>query len=162
MNAMNSSKIVEVFDESMPAQYFLGVHDFDEKRGVAIFGNAFGELALFDFSDACCNDMRSLETYFEQLHFPRVPQFDIPHLGIWLGLRTRILLLRATNPSSTMRLLCHLQSGRNPFCLWSRGCDCVRRSRFYLTSRSCRDDQPSGNRGIASYSGAHVRPDEGR
>lgn len=34
----------------MPVQYCLGVRDFDEAQGIAVFGNAFGELCLCDFS----------------------------------------------------------------------------------------------------------------
>lgn len=76
-NAMHSPKIIEVYDESLPAQYFLGVHDFDESRGIAVVGNAFGELAIFDFSNASGNDVRTLESCFEQLWFPSIPKLQL-------------------------------------------------------------------------------------
>ena len=38
------------FDNDMPIQCAIGVHDFDEVKGLAIFGNAFGELCLYDFA----------------------------------------------------------------------------------------------------------------
>lgn len=76
-NAMHSPKIIEVYDESMPAQYFLGVHNFDETRGSAIFRNAFGELAIFNFSNASGNNVRILESCFEQLQIPSIPKLQL-------------------------------------------------------------------------------------
>ena len=42
--------VTEWRGEPMATQYAVGVKDFDEARGLAVFGNAFGELYLCDFS----------------------------------------------------------------------------------------------------------------
>ncbi|TCD64771.1 hypothetical protein EIP91_003631 [Steccherinum ochraceum] len=38
-------------DERIPALYWKATRDLDDLRGLAVFGNAFGELAVFDFSN---------------------------------------------------------------------------------------------------------------
>ncbi|TCD69480.1 hypothetical protein EIP91_007606, partial [Steccherinum ochraceum] len=51
----------------MPALYCRAVIDFDQTRGVAVFGNAFGELAVCDLSSS---DPESLEACFKPLAIP--------------------------------------------------------------------------------------------
>lgn len=51
-----SCRTFEWFDEDMPAQAGFGVRDVDEARGMMVFGNAFGELALYDFSGYSSED----------------------------------------------------------------------------------------------------------
>ena len=46
----NNTAVVEWNTEPMATQYSLGVRDFDEARGLAVFGNAFGEVFICDFS----------------------------------------------------------------------------------------------------------------
>lgn len=42
--------IFEWHDVNMPSLCALGVYDYDEARGLLVLGNAYGELALYDFS----------------------------------------------------------------------------------------------------------------
>ncbi|CAL1698373.1 unnamed protein product [Somion occarium] len=54
------------YDDTMPSQYCMGIRDYDESRGIAVFGNAFGELALYDFSGS---DASLFEGTFRELSF---------------------------------------------------------------------------------------------
>ena len=53
----NDPAVVEWDAEPMETQYSLGVRDFDEARGLAVFGNAFGEVFLCDFSGTPSNQL---------------------------------------------------------------------------------------------------------
>lgn len=76
--------IIDWFDESMPVQYFLGVRDFDEARGIAIFGNAFGELCLYDFSSSPPQDFEGCCRYMLTV-FPHAGEEFLPMVrGTWL------------------------------------------------------------------------------
>ena len=46
----HSPHVYELEHPELPAMYAAGVYDYDEALGVAVFGNAFGELALFNLS----------------------------------------------------------------------------------------------------------------
>ena len=46
----SSTAISEWHDTHMPALHAQAVYDYDDARGVVVFGNAFGELSLYDFS----------------------------------------------------------------------------------------------------------------
>ena len=48
----SSTAISEWHDTQMPALHAQVVYDYDDARGVVVFGNAFGELSLYDFSDS--------------------------------------------------------------------------------------------------------------
>ena len=48
----SSAAISEWHDTQMPALHAQVVYDYDDARGVVVFGNAFGELSLYDFSDS--------------------------------------------------------------------------------------------------------------
>ncbi|KAK7684379.1 hypothetical protein QCA50_012326 [Cerrena zonata] len=52
----------------MPALYApsLGVRDFDEARGIGVFGNAFGKLCIYDFSGSDPSHFQ--ECYKRELH----------------------------------------------------------------------------------------------
>ena len=54
-------------DPDLPALFAFGVRDFDETRGLLLVGNAFGELALHDFSGS---DVVDLSRCFVQIEFP--------------------------------------------------------------------------------------------
>ncbi|TCD63705.1 hypothetical protein EIP91_005076 [Steccherinum ochraceum] len=45
-----TTKFYESQDPHLPALYWRPTYDFDELRGLAVFGNVFGELIVFDFS----------------------------------------------------------------------------------------------------------------
>ena len=49
--------VVRFWDAEMPALYAMSVRDQDESRGLVAFGNAFGELSLYDFSGSPANDL---------------------------------------------------------------------------------------------------------
>ena len=55
------------YDTEMPALYAMSVRDHDETRGLIVFGNAFGELAVYDFSGS---DPDALAECFVDLVFP--------------------------------------------------------------------------------------------
>ena len=46
----SSTAISEWHDTHMPALHAQAVYDYDDARGLVVFGNAFGELSLYDFS----------------------------------------------------------------------------------------------------------------
>lgn len=53
--------VYELKHPDLPALYALGVYDYNETLGVAIFGNAFGELSLFNLAGL---DIRKIEGCF--------------------------------------------------------------------------------------------------
>ena len=57
----------------VPALYAMAVRDFDETRGLTVFGNAFGELALYDFSGS---NHESISQCFAQIHFSDATNAD--------------------------------------------------------------------------------------
>lgn len=116
------SPLFEWSDKSMPVQYCLGVRDFDEARSLAVFGNAYGELCLCDFSGSkwtqlqgcyiytikadCYNNEELLPTvsprpsvvyYIQNLNRPCRPSyrpFRLHHFLIIVLFRTRTLTQR--------------------------------------------------------------------
>ncbi|CAL1698387.1 unnamed protein product [Somion occarium] len=62
------------YDDTMPGQYCMGVRDYDESRGIAVFGNAFGELALYDFSGS---DASLFDGAFRELSFTPLEDGDL-------------------------------------------------------------------------------------
>lgn len=66
------SQTFEWFDENMPIQSAIGVRDVDEARGLAVFGNAFGELCLYDFGTS---SFSRFEDYYKHYLCPS------PHIG---------------------------------------------------------------------------------
>ncbi|TCD64774.1 hypothetical protein EIP91_003634 [Steccherinum ochraceum] len=54
-------------DERIPAMYWRSTRDLDDLRGLAVFGNAFGELAVCDFSST------SLDVLSRLFPLPRLP-----------------------------------------------------------------------------------------
>ncbi|CAL1697063.1 unnamed protein product [Somion occarium] len=70
--------LFELDDPNLPAQYLFGVRDFDEARGVAVFGNGFGELVLYDFSHSDPYIIEKLSLPVALL--PYVPEEQLPVL----------------------------------------------------------------------------------
>ncbi|KAI0073643.1 hypothetical protein K474DRAFT_1774578 [Panus rudis PR-1116 ss-1] len=60
--------------EEMGCQYADGVRDFDEGRGLAVFGNPFGELSLYDFNN---RTTPALLSCFMPVEFSPLCQEDI-------------------------------------------------------------------------------------
>ena len=74
--------VVRFWDAEMPALYAMSVRDQDESRGLVAFGNAFGELSLYDFSGSPANDLEGcfLGTAFPPLdatHTERLPAVSV-------------------------------------------------------------------------------------
>ncbi|CAL1699380.1 unnamed protein product [Somion occarium] len=69
-SVVGTGDVIEISDPNLPSLYCQPVRDFDEARGVAIFGNAFGELALIDFSGVAGRSQEILESCFQPLSFP--------------------------------------------------------------------------------------------
>ena len=55
------------YEVDMPALYAMGVRYHDETRGLLLLGNAFGELALYDFSGS---DPTAIADCFQDANFP--------------------------------------------------------------------------------------------
>ncbi|KAI0075220.1 hypothetical protein K474DRAFT_1676529 [Panus rudis PR-1116 ss-1] len=70
--------IFTIVDDALPDQHFMPVRDYDETRGIAVFGNGYGELALYDLSGT---DPKQLEACLERVGFPHVSCDDCPVLG---------------------------------------------------------------------------------
>ena len=65
-------------DLNLPALFAMSVRDFDETRGLLLVGNAFGELALHDFSGS---DVADLSRCFVQINIPNLDS-DKPYVII--------------------------------------------------------------------------------
>lgn len=69
----------ELEHPDMPALYAEGVYHYDAGLGIAVFGNMFGELALFNLSGV---PTESLVDAFEPLTYPVVAQ-SMPTVGLF-------------------------------------------------------------------------------
>ncbi|CAL1699394.1 unnamed protein product [Somion occarium] len=76
-SVVGAEDVIEISDPNLPSLYCQPVRDFDEARGVAIFGNAFGELALVDFSGVAGRSQEVLGSCFQPLSFPPSLGYDL-------------------------------------------------------------------------------------
>lgn len=86
----------------MPALYAAGVYDYDDGLGLAVFGNAFGELALFRFGGI---PLRILNRSFQPVVFqPAGSNFELmPAVGPDTSESETVLLTRFCRASYAQR-----------------------------------------------------------
>lgn len=67
MHCGSQNQVVFKLDHpDMPALYGMGVFDYDAALGLAVFGNMFGELAVFDLSGT---NVKGVTQCFEEIRF---------------------------------------------------------------------------------------------